>query len=96
MGVARRRRAYLKDYASHHDLRLQLSSAVTSIDRRDSRWVLETSNGSLLADAVVIATGYNREPVVPQWPGATTFEGELVHSSAYRNGARYIGKTCSS
>ena len=83
---------YLKDYASHHDLRIRLSSAVTSIDSRDSRWVLETSNGSLLADAVVIATGYNREPVIPQWTGATTFEGDLVHSSAYRNGSRYTGK----
>jgi putative flavoprotein involved in K+ transport len=83
---------YLKDYATHHDLRIWLSSNVKSIDRHDSQWAIETSNGSLLSDAVVIATGYNREPVIPAWAGAATFEGELVHSSTYRNGSRYTGK----
>jgi putative flavoprotein involved in K+ transport len=83
---------YLTDYATHHDLRIRLSSDVTSIDRRDPQWTLETSNGPLLADAVVIATGYNREPVIPRWPGVAEFEGELVHSSGYRNGSRYTGR----
>jgi putative flavoprotein involved in K+ transport len=83
---------YLKDYATHHDLRIKFSSTVTSIDRHDSQWALETSNGSLLADAVVIATGYNREPVIPHWPGAADFEGELMHSSAYSNGSGYTGR----
>lgn len=83
---------YLRNYATHHDLRIRLSSTVISIARRDTQWALKTSNGSVLADAVVIATGYNREPVTPRWPGAAGFEGELVHSSAYRNGSRYTGK----
>jgi len=34
----------------------------------------------------VIATGYNREPYLPNWPGQTSFPGTLLHSSQYRNG----------
>lgn len=83
---------YLKDYASHHDLRVRLSATVTSIGRDDAGWEVRTNNGSIRADAVVIATGYNNEPVIPQWPGAASFKGQLMHSNTYRNGLSYTGK----
>ena len=82
---------YLKDYAKHHDLRVRLSTSVTSL-RRDADWEIGTNKGTLRARAVVIATGYNREPVIPRWPGVDTFERDLRHSSTYRNGSPYAGK----
>jgi putative flavoprotein involved in K+ transport len=83
---------YLKDYANHHDLRIRLSTTVTSIGRNDSVWEVGTNTGSLRAESVVIATGYNHEPIIPHWPGAADFEGKLAHSSTYRNGLPYTGK----
>ncbi|MEA2433646.1 MAG: putative flavoprotein involved in transport [Actinomycetota bacterium] len=83
---------YLQEYARFHDLRVQLSTEVKSIERDGSRWVLETSDGSIPSDAVVIATGYNREPMMPEWAGAPGFTGELFHSAEYKTGRRYTGK----
>ncbi|HJR45531.1 MAG TPA: NAD(P)/FAD-dependent oxidoreductase [Actinomycetota bacterium] len=83
---------YLKDYARHHDLRIALSTEVTGLRRDDGLWQLATNRGIFRADAVVIATGYNREPVLPPWPGLDGFEGELIHSSDYRNGFAYTNK----
>jgi putative flavoprotein involved in K+ transport len=39
---------------------------------------------------VVVATGYSSVPYLPDWPG--TFDGELVHSAAYRRADRYRGR----
>jgi hypothetical protein len=44
------------------------------------------------ARSLVVATGYNRVPQVPSWPGQETFGGEVMHSSAYRSGAQFRGK----
>jgi len=41
---------------------------------------------------VIVATGPDREPVVPPWPGVETFTGEVVHSSVYRNAEPFRGK----
>jgi putative flavoprotein involved in K+ transport len=41
---------------------------------------------------VVIATGYNRAPLIPDWPGRDNFKAELIHSSTYRNPAPYRGR----
>jgi putative flavoprotein involved in K+ transport len=44
------------------------------------------------ARIVVLATGYDREPNLPGWPGRDTFTGDLIHSSAYRNPDPYRGR----
>jgi flavin-binding monooxygenase-like protein len=41
---------------------------------------------------VVVATGYEHTPCIPEWPGVRGFTGEVVHSSAYRNPGPYAGK----
>jgi putative flavoprotein involved in K+ transport len=83
---------YLKEYARFHDLRVELSTEVGSIDRDGSAWTLATSLGPIAADVVVIATGFNREPMMPEWDGAAGFTGELFHSAEYKTGVAYSGK----
>ena len=34
---------------------------------------------------MIVATGYNGAPHVPEWPGRESFAGELIHSSQYMN-----------
>ena len=41
---------------------------------------------------MVVATGYDRVPRVPDWPGRDTFTGELLHGSAFRNADPYRGR----
>jgi putative flavoprotein involved in K+ transport len=83
---------YLRDYAAQHDLEVRTGVRVTRIDREGDAWRLTTEGEPILARAVVVATGYNGVPFVPDWPGRETFTGELVHSSEYRNPAPFRGK----
>ncbi|XP_065001791.1 indole-3-pyruvate monooxygenase YUCCA8-like [Musa acuminata AAA Group] len=41
---------------------------------------------------LVVATGENAEPVVPEIKGAQAFMGSLLHSSEYKSGVEYRGK----
>ena len=37
----------------------------------------------------MIATGYTREPYLPDWPGQASFRGTVLHSSRYRTGTPF-------
>ena len=73
---------YLRDYAAVHDIDVRCNCRV---DRIDSGWTLQTSDGEIHTQHVVVATGYNGAPFVPAWPGREGFTGELIHSTEYRN-----------
>ena len=83
---------YLERYARHHRLDVRTGTEVERLSRRDGAWRLHTNDGHVDADLVVVATGFNRHPNVPDIPGRETFTGELVHSADYRNPAPYRGK----
>jgi putative flavoprotein involved in K+ transport len=82
---------YFRDYAALHDLDVRLNCRVERIDGPEP-WTLETSDGPIAAEQVVVATGYNGVPFVPDWPGRDGFPGELIHSSDYRNPAPFRGR----
>lgn len=73
-------------------LDIRFKTAVERIDRGPGGWRLHTSAGDFLTRQLIIATGYEHTPHVPEWPGMHGFSGELLHSSAYRNPTRYAGK----
>jgi putative flavoprotein involved in K+ transport len=83
---------YLESYAAHHRLDVALSTEVTRIDRDREEWLLRSPAGDLRATYVVVANGHNHTPELPDWPGADSFAGELLHASAYRNAVPYVGK----
>ncbi|MEV6746515.1 NAD(P)/FAD-dependent oxidoreductase [Streptomyces sp. NPDC051080] len=86
---------YLDKYAEHHELEVVTGVEVSRIDRApDGRsWQLTATGGRVLTGrAVVVATGFNHTPRVPDWPGRDTFTGDLVHACDYRNPAPYAGK----
>jgi putative flavoprotein involved in K+ transport len=83
---------YLEAYARHHRLNVALETEVTRLDRQGPAWIAATSDGPIRAETVVVATGYNRFPLLPDWPGREGFTGQLIHSSAYRNPEPYRGK----
>jgi putative flavoprotein involved in K+ transport len=76
--------AYLQLYAEHHGVSPRFGVEVTRLERDGDAWKAETGGEPLSARQVVLASGYNREPVLPEWPGREGFRGELLHASAYR------------
>jgi putative flavoprotein involved in K+ transport len=85
---------YLEGYVRHHELEVRTGVEVRRLDRdaAEDEWVLDTSAGELRARHVVVATGYNHTPVLPEWPGRETFEGSLIHGQEYRNAEPYRGR----
>lgn len=83
---------YLERYAEHHGLRIRFGTEATRIVRHGRRWHVETSDSPLATELVVVATGYDRIPVIPDWPGREAFAGELIHSARFRNTEPYRGR----
>jgi putative flavoprotein involved in K+ transport len=83
---------YLERYARHHDLEIRTGFEVERVIRHDGGWRLRTSQGEMHAHHLVVATGFNREPFLPDWPGREGFTGDLLHSAAYRSPSPYRGK----
>ena len=84
--------AYLRAYTDANALDVRTGTRVERIDGGDGAWILRTPTGTFEAGTVVVATGYNGAPFVPDWPGLEGFTGELVHSSEYRNPEPYRGR----
>lgn len=98
---------YLEEYVAHHGIQLRLGTAVTRIERAgvtvgdpaasdtttNARWLVHLDDGPpLVAEHVIVATGYNHTPVTPDWPGLDGFTGDLVPARDYRNGRPYAGR----
>ncbi|MFD9266884.1 flavin-containing monooxygenase [Streptomyces goshikiensis] len=96
---------YLEKYAEFHELELVTGVEVTRIERAPAGddtggaagegpgWLLHASGGRVLAGrAVVVATGFNHTPRLPDWPGRDTYTGALAHAAAYRDPKPYEGR----
>jgi cation diffusion facilitator CzcD-associated flavoprotein CzcO len=77
--------AHLEYHVDDDRIDLRLNTSVRQIDWCDGTWSVETTEGSIAATHVVVATGYERVPHLPDWPAKQSFTGELMHSSSYRN-----------
>ena len=87
-------RAYLLDYSVQQGLDVRLGTSVTSVDRlADGLWRVGCGAESVVTPLVVVATGYNHTPKLPDWPGRETFTGRTLHSSEYRNPAAIDGQS---
>ncbi len=89
---------WLEAYASIFELDLWTSTPCDAAqwNEKTQDWtVTVTRDGqplTLRPKQLVFATGAYGPPKRPDWPGIDTFEGTLIHSSAYRGAAAYRGK----
>ncbi|MER6284559.1 flavin-containing monooxygenase [Streptomyces sviceus] len=86
---------YLEKYAEFHELETVTGVEVSRVERTDdgTGWLLHATGGrELTGAAVVVATGYNHTPLLPDWPGREGYKGELLHAGEYRNPAPYAGR----
>ncbi len=80
---------YFAEYVDAHGIDVRTG---VRVNRIDPGWNLDTTAGPMQAETVIVATGYNGAPFIPDWPGLEGFTGELIHSSEYRNPARFRGR----
>ncbi|MFI1363003.1 flavin-containing monooxygenase [Streptomyces griseochromogenes] len=86
---------YLEKYAEQHELEIVTGVEVSLVEPSPDGegWLLHASGGrELTGSAVVVATGYNHTPRVPDWPGLDGYGGEFTHAGAYRNAEPYAGR----
>ncbi|MFB7501656.1 flavin-containing monooxygenase [Streptomyces sp. NPDC056161] len=86
---------YLEKYAEFHELEIVTGVEVSRVERSadGTGWLLRASGGrELTGSAVVVATGFNHTPRVPDWPGLDAYAGEFGHAGEYRNAEPYAGR----
>lgn len=83
---------YYEDYASHFNIQPNFNEEVLSIRPDKQGWLTQTVSGKAYhSQSVVVATGVNRVPYSPQWPGQELFKGEIIHSRNYKNALPFKG-----
>ncbi len=72
-----------------------VESAESSEGETDSdrpRWVVVTDRSRHHADTVVVATGRNRLPEIPPWPGREESPIVVIHAASYRRPDDFSGR----
>jgi len=84
--------SYLEKYRERFNLRIQFGEMVTNLKKEDHHWKVTTDKGIYSSKNVVVATGLNGMPFLPKYPGLESFQGNVIHSSKYKNGKTYAGR----
>ncbi|MFE0421670.1 flavin-containing monooxygenase [Streptomyces sp. NPDC058953] len=91
---------YLEKYAAFHELEVVTGVEVTRVEPAPPAtpggrpgWLLHATGGRRLTGrAVVVATGYNHTPRLPDPPGTSSYNRPLIHASGYRDAAPYADR----
>jgi cation diffusion facilitator CzcD-associated flavoprotein CzcO len=83
---------YLDSYAEKLKLYIRFNQQAISAYFQNGTWQVQTQDTLYRASNLVIATGYNREPLLPAWTGQRFFQGTILHSSHYKNGEPFRGQ----
>ena len=90
--------AYLEAYAARFSIVPRTGESVRRIQAGqgqkagDVGFLVETSKATYRARAVVVASGYSRQPNPERLPEQERFRGKLLHSTSYRNGEAFAGQ----
>ncbi|WP_405206453.1 flavin-containing monooxygenase [Aquimarina sp. LLG6339-5] len=84
--------AYYENYAKHFNINPQFNIEVQTISKEDGLWYVITDKQNYQAKNIIVATGINRVPFLPVWPGQEKFDGDIIHSRDYKNAIPFVGK----
>jgi len=84
--------AYWENYIREMGIEPLFGQEVRHIRRVEDQWETTTGTDTFQSKCVVVATGYNRVPYQPEWPGQEQFQGTFIHSKDYRNAKPFTGK----
>jgi cation diffusion facilitator CzcD-associated flavoprotein CzcO len=84
---------YLRRVAREHDVerhvRLRCEVSAARWDEHTGRWRLQTSDGELSAELLIVGVGQLAEPKLPEIEGIERFAGTTMHSARW-DGARAL------
>ncbi|MFN2262365.1 MAG: ArsO family NAD(P)H-dependent flavin-containing monooxygenase [Psychroflexus sp.] len=83
---------YLCKYEDRYDFPIKRPVKVTSVEKTDGVFNIETDKGKCKSKSVISATGTFQNPFIPEVPGRNKFEGEQIHSSEYRKPENFKDK----
>ncbi|XP_009631013.1 putative indole-3-pyruvate monooxygenase YUCCA4 [Nicotiana tabacum] len=83
--------SYLEDYAKHFGIipKFKQSVKVAEFDHVSGFWKVETQDFLYLSKWLIVATGENAEPVIPEIQGIGKFKGTVMHTSLYKSGTEF-------
>lgn len=76
---------YLESYAAEHGLEVRTGVRATRVQPERDAFHVETSNGTIQADNVVVASGTFGKPFVPAFADGLDASIVQLHSSEYKN-----------
>lgn len=80
---------YLARFAADRKIDVTFNTPVDRIERKGDCWLVHTPSGQAKATHVVIATGRDRLPFIPAWPGLDQFRGTVVHAADFGSATSY-------
>lgn len=83
---------HLETYAKGLNAPIHFGANATEVSRITGGWRVTTEAGSYEAENVVVATGRESVPHVPDWPGRREFTGEFLHAADLGDVSRFDGK----
>lgn len=85
--------AYLEDYLAWSGIEVEFGVTANRIDRGTrGGWHVDTDADPLEAGNVIVATGSDRLPWTPAWPGLERYRGKLLHAGEFRHADDFAGK----
>jgi indole-3-pyruvate monooxygenase len=83
---------YLDNYQKEFDINPYFNTEAKSIKKEGGYWTIETNSGTFKSKNVIIATGPFGKAKEINFPGMETFNGSIMHSSAYKSGKDFKDK----
>lgn len=90
---------YLDDYVSHFKISPLYQRSVDSAiyDEVNQKWIVKVKNNIMESSGeeysgrfLVVATGETSDVFIPKVDGLSSFKGEVIHSTQYKCGKKYI------
>ncbi|XAR70925.1 Indole-3-pyruvate monooxygenase [Bertholletia excelsa] len=83
--------SYVQSYAAHFSIHPRFNQTVerAELDESAGLWSVRTQDCEYVSRWLVVATGENAEPALPEIPGMERFDGPVVHTSRYKSGSDF-------
>lgn len=87
--------SYMEQYTNKFGIKPRFSTEVIQVhyDEGIKGWRVCLKNGEEMASKwLIVATGENADPMLPDINGLEKFEGRVIHTCSYRSGMEFEGK----
>ncbi|KAL0312053.1 UNVERIFIED_CONTAM: putative indole-3-pyruvate monooxygenase YUCCA4 [Sesamum radiatum] len=83
--------SYMDSYAKHFSIHPKFKQSVSraEFDAATGLWTVQTQDSHYFSRWLIVATGENAEPVIPEIQGIDRFRGPVLHTSVYKSGSEF-------